>query len=126
MQEYLSNAIDLKNYGLKHFAPATTPGAQKMHCLALGNALGQWLRAFHEWAASPDQLSLRHDAVTNEALQKIKHATYYEYLVQLVGMFPALLSGSKGVFEQVKTMAEAEMSDDAPLRVVHGDFWTGK
>ncbi|KAK0710694.1 kinase-like domain-containing protein [Lasiosphaeris hirsuta] len=124
IQEYLPDAIDLKNYVPKHYEP-NTPPSKKAECLGAGEGLGRWLKDFHDWAVEPEQTGLREGAAANAALQKLKHATYYQYLLQFVDKFPAILSDSRPLFEQVKAMADAELGDDTKLQTVHGDFWTG-
>ncbi|KAK3356715.1 kinase-like domain-containing protein [Lasiosphaeria hispida] len=124
IQEYLPGAIDLKTYVPRHYAPNTSP-SKKAECLGTGKSLGQWLKNFHDWAVKPEQANLRDSATANAALQKLKHATYYVYLMQFVDKFPAILSDSRSIFKEVKAMADAELSDDATLQTVHGDFWTG-
>ncbi|KAK3393279.1 kinase-like domain-containing protein [Podospora didyma] len=124
IQEYLPNAIDLKNYVWKYYQ-TNTPLAKEEQCVGIGQTMGRWLRTFHEWAASPEQVKLRSLAVENKALQRLKHSTYYVYLINLIDKFPALLENSRDDFEQVKAMSEDELKDDSALQVVHGDFWTG-
>ncbi|KAK0649976.1 kinase-like domain-containing protein [Cercophora newfieldiana] len=122
VQEYLADGIDLKNYALKYFEPHTSP-TKKAQCLGLGRGLGQWLKQFHEWAGQSSEL--RSNAAENKLLQRLKHSTYYDYLIQMIDKFPKVLSQAQGVFEAVKTMSEKELEDDSVLQAVHGDFWTG-
>jgi hypothetical protein len=124
VQEYLDNAIDLKNYALKYYPPHT-PTNLKSQCLGIGRGLGSWLRQFHGWAVQPAQASLRDTAAANHELQKLKHATYYQYLMMLVPKFTGVLSEAEATFAKVKEMADAEQ-ERSDLQVVHGDFWTGK
>jgi hypothetical protein len=123
VQEYLPSGIDLKNYALKHYEPHTST-TKKAQCLGLGRGLGQWLKHFHEWAEQSSDL--RNNAAENKSLQRLKHSTYYDYLIQMIDKFPAMLSQAKEVFESVKAMSERELDDDSALQAVHGDFWTGK
>lgn len=123
VQEYLPSGIDLKTYALKYFEPHTSP-AKRGQCLGLGRGLGQWLKQFHEWAATSEEF--RVNAEGNEKLQRLKHSTYYDYLIQMVAKFPAILGEARRVFEEVKTMSEKELGDGERLQAVHGDFWTGK
>ncbi|KAK1753844.1 kinase-like domain-containing protein [Echria macrotheca] len=123
VQEYLDNGIDLKNYALKHYPPHT-PINLKEQCLGIGRGLGSWLHRFHEWVAQPAQSSLRDNAAANHELQKLKHATYYQYLMMMVPRFTGLLSEAEATFAKVKEMADAEL-EKPDLQVVHGDFWTG-
>ncbi|KAK4448769.1 kinase-like domain-containing protein [Podospora aff. communis PSN243] len=122
IQEYLPNGVDLKSYALKHFEPHTSL-TKKVQCVELGRALGRWLRHFHEWAGRSSEF--RRNAAENTALQRLKHSTYYDYLVQMVDKFPDVLSKERGVFESVKVMSEREIEDDSVLQPVHADFWTG-
>jgi len=123
VQEYLANGIDLKNYALKHYEPHTSP-VKKAQCLGFGRGLGQWLKHFHQWAEQSQDL--RNNAAENTSIQRLKHSTYYDYLIQMIERFPTILSQAKEVFESVKSMSERELEDDSTLQAVHGDFWTGK
>jgi hypothetical protein len=123
IQEYLPSGIDLKNYALKYYEPHTSP-TKKAQCLGLGRGLGQWLKEFHEFAEQSSDL--RKNAAENRSLQRLKHSTYYDYLILMIDKFPEILSQAKGIFESVKVMSEKELDDDSVLQAVHGDFWTGK
>lgn len=123
IQEYLSQGADLKTYALKTF-PAPTPEALKPHCYQLGMALGRWLRDFHGWSAQ--QPDLRRIVAKNQEMQQLKHMINFEWLLQRIAQFPAILEEAKDTFEKVKKMAAAELKDEDKMQVIHGDFWTGK
>jgi hypothetical protein len=123
VQEYLAAGVDLKNYALKRYEPHTS-NAKKPQCLGLGQGLGEWLSAFHERAEFSE--ALRTMASENKALQRLKHSTYYDALVQIIDKFPSILPQAKEVFESVKAMSERELEDDSTLHVCHADAWTGK
>ncbi|KAK4208628.1 phosphotransferase enzyme family protein [Rhypophila decipiens] len=131
VQEYLPRGIDLKTYCLKYLSP--TPESKKSECLALGEALGSWLRQLHTWTTWPcspndaPKLKLRDLAKKNKALQKLKNATYYQFLAhQMIEKFPDILGPHRSLFEALEIQYANELSDDNEnLQVVHGDFWTG-
>ena len=125
VQEYLQDAINLKQYVLKYYEPQT-PGDKQPQCFEIGDCLGRWLKNFHQWATLPQQAALWDIAAANKHLQQIKNATYYEYLVNLIDKFPGLLSGNRELFETLRALAEEELKDDGNLQPCHGDFWTGK
>lgn len=90
----------------------------------MGRGLGQWLRYFHDWAAT--QKPLRDLARANGEMQLIKLAYNYQLLLRRVEQLPDILSDIKAVLEEVFAMAQAELDDETKLQVIHGDFWTGK
>jgi hypothetical protein len=125
IQELVPNALSLKNYALKHYA-APTPAALEEQCVALGQALGGWLKAFHAWSNHPDRFEVRELVSKNKQLQDIKHMINYRALLSVVDKFPAVLGSSKELFEEIRDETAKEIADDGPLSVIHGDFWTGK
>jgi len=125
VQEYLQDAINLKQYVLKYYEPQT-PRDKQPQCFGIGDCLGRWLKSFHQWAVLPQQAALWNIAAANKHLQQIKNATYYEYLVNLIDKFPGLLSGNRELFQTLRALAEEELRDDGNLQPCHGDFWTGK
>lgn len=123
--EYLPNATNLKAYALENWGAPTGP-TTKTQCYELGRSLGVWLRSFHAWSNGPEQSSLRETVAGNEAMQSMKYTINYRGTLQRINRHPSILGGSKEVFEKVAAMAEAELTDSSQLRVIHGDFWTGK
>ncbi|KAK4210543.1 kinase-like domain-containing protein [Rhypophila decipiens] len=131
VQEYLPRGVDLKTYCLRYFSP--TPASKRREFLALGEALGSWLRQFHGWTAWPTspkddaKLKMRDLARKNKPLQLLKNATYYQFLAhQMVDKFPAILGDHRALLEKLEVQYANELSDENEnLQVVHGDFWTG-
>lgn len=125
MHEYLPNPLNLKKYALKHFT-ASNPEPERSRVVEVGRGLGKWLRAFHDWAASPDQQPLQDSARSNKDMQGIKMTYNYELLISRVEKFPEVLRDARPVFEKLIEMAKAELDNEDELQVIHGDFWTGK
>ncbi|KAK8031190.1 hypothetical protein PG990_000924 [Apiospora arundinis] len=121
IQEYLPNGANLKVYALKHWAAAAPPTQARQ----LGRALGRWLRAFHDSSELLHRGELRNAVAANTAMQGLKHAINFQWLLDRVAQFPDILSEAAPVFEEVKEMAAAEVRDESQLQVIHGDFWTG-
>lgn len=126
IQEYLPDAVSLKDYARKHFDKPSSPEATKSHSLLIGRSLGQWLRAFHDWSAQPAQSKVRELFATNKALQNLKKMINYDRLLYMVSKYPSFLMECKDIFQQVADMATAELQDETKLHTIHGDFWTGK
>lgn len=96
--------------------------------MEVGRVLGAWLRNFHDWAAdgSSGSLQLRELIASNREMQGIKLQYNYRLLLSRVEAYPDLLAEAKPVFEQLIALAEAELTEEHQLQVIHGDFWTGK
>jgi hypothetical protein len=123
IQEFLPDALSLKEYALKHFS--SPDPSRKPLCLELGRSLGVWLRDFHSWAALPEQSKFQEEMKSNEPMQKLKHMVNYTMLVDTVANFPSILSDAKETFEKIKEVTADEFHS-SHLQVTHGDFWTGK
>ncbi|KAK4242468.1 kinase-like domain-containing protein [Achaetomium macrosporum] len=119
VQEYLPNALSLKDYALKHFSASRDP-SRKLLCLELGRSLGGWLRDFHDRASSllPEVVKV------NKPMQQLKHYVNYGTLVETVASFPSILGDAKETFEKIKQVTAQELQSP-DLKVIHGDFWTG-
>jgi hypothetical protein len=123
VQEYLPDALSLKEYALKHFS--SPDPSRKPLCFELGRSLGVWLRGFHRWASLPEQAAFREEMKSNAPMQKIKHFVNYATLVDTVPNFPSILGDAKETFEEIRDATAAEL-DRPDLQITHGDFWTGK
>ncbi|KAL7940790.1 kinase-like domain-containing protein [Trichoderma barbatum] len=123
IQEYVSNAVNLKDYVLRHYQ-FPTPEAAKPYCIQLGRGLGKWLQGFHKWSDQPERQSLREVFSKNTDMRNIKKLINYDQLLGRVNMFP-ILQDCKDILKEVAQMATAELADESQLRVIHGDFWTG-
>ncbi|KAL2680771.1 hypothetical protein Neosp_008374 [[Neocosmospora] mangrovei] len=124
VQEYLTNAVSLKDYALKHYA-APTPESFKPQCEQLGHGLGAWLRAFHSWSQEPGQAALREVFAGNKEMQVLKNMINYQQLLQKVDQHATILGDSIDVIQGISELAAKELEDEAALNVIHGDFWTG-
>ena len=129
IQEYLAQGIDLKTYALNTY-PAHTPETFRPQCQQVGKALGRWLRSLHgestQQQQQQQQKGLRLGLDQCRDLQQLKHMINFEWLLQRVEQFPAILGDAKPIFEKVKGMAIKELEQGNLHRVIHGDFWTGK
>ena len=125
VQECLPAGMDLKTYALKRYA-SPTPAAMKPQCLQLGTSLGQWLRGLHDYTGQDPRPAFEAEIAKNVEMQKLKQIINYDWLVQRVDQFADVLSEPRELFEKVREMAAAEMRDVKQLRVIHGDFWSGK
>jgi len=123
VQEFVPNAVDLKNYALRHFA--SSDPARKPLCRELGSSLGAWLNRFHSWTMLPEQAGIQKTARSNSTMQGIKLLMNYPNLLSRADVFPSILDDARGVFAEVIEMATKEL-DRPDLHVIHGDFWTGK
>ncbi|KAI0603223.1 hypothetical protein F4775DRAFT_532584 [Biscogniauxia sp. FL1348] len=123
VHSYLPNSKDLKTYALKTY-PEDTPEALRGQCSQLGKALGTWLRSFHGWAIT--QPELRERFAGNADIKQLKHMINFSWLLDRVAQFPSVLEDARGIFEEVKNMAAAELEAESQLQLIHGDFWTGK
>ena len=129
VQEDLPAAQDLKTF-LTTPAMATTIPETLVR--SIGRALGEWLLAFHTWTdeheSSRRELKMR--MAGNTLMRELKCSVNYDNLVQSVERYPALLEGSRGVFEEVRAFAKEECKrvdvNGEGFGVIHGDFWSGK
>ena len=64
----------------------------------------------------------------NSTALGLKFMVNFGRLVSTVDMFPAILEGSRGMFEQIEAEMKKRIAsqDVAKLGIVHGDFWSGK
>lgn len=123
--EDLPNSADLKTFLLSGL-PEPLP---RSSALSIGRALGSWLRSLHTWSAKDEQSSSKQNLLDNKPMQQIKFYANYTLLVETIGNFPTLLEESRGVFEQVRDAAAAELTSEDhsdEYGIIHGDFWTGK
>lgn len=128
VQEYLLNAASLKNYALDQFggSPTTTRQSVQLQCVELGECLGRWLRRFHEWSDYSDRSDFRTLVAKNTEMQSLKTGLNYDQLLWKVKKLPNVLASYQDVLQQVVDMASVELADEGKLRIIHGDFWTGK
>ncbi|KAL7928138.1 kinase-like domain-containing protein [Trichoderma chlorosporum] len=124
IQEYVSNAVNLKDYALRHFQYPTSESARPQ-CFQLGQGLGRWLRGFHNWSDQPERQNLSNLFAKNTDMRNIKKFINYDRLIARMTAFPDLLQEYESVLQEIVSMATAELADESQLKVIHGDFWTG-
>ncbi|KAK1980575.1 phosphotransferase enzyme family protein [Colletotrichum cereale] len=124
IQEYQPSPLSLKNYALQHFV-ASASGSLEPQCLNIGQGIGEWLRAFHEWSNAPKQQKFRDIAAANKEMQKLKQWVNYERLPSSIERFPSILGECASTFTAIADKTNREMESDEKLQVIHGDFWTG-
>jgi fructosamine-3-kinase len=56
----------------------------------------------------------------------MKKSLNYDQLLWKLQKMPALLGQYEDILQQVVDFATTELQDVSKLRVIHGDFWTGK
>lgn len=62
-------------------------------------------------------------------MKGLKYHVNYVGLVESIDRFPAILQGSRDVFEKVRDFAATELEErevNEEYNIVHGDLWTGK
>ncbi|KAF4333841.1 cytoplasmic trna 2-thiolation 2 [Fusarium beomiforme] len=124
VQEYLPEALSLKDYALKYYAAPTSPTLNGQ-CDQLGHGLGSWLRSFHGWSQEPKQAALREVFAGNKEMQGLKNMINYRQLLQMIDRHPEILSDARDVLQDVSDLATRELADESALYPIHGDFWTG-
>ncbi|KAF6836022.1 phosphotransferase enzyme family protein [Colletotrichum plurivorum] len=124
VQEYQPSPLSLKVYALQNF---TSPNCEstRAQCLEIGQGIGKWLRTFHDWSNAPSQSGLRQVAAGNKEMQSLKHWANYQRLPAAIQRHPSVFQGCEEVFSAIVDQTAKELKDDADLRVIHGDFWTG-
>lgn len=125
VQEYQQSPLSLKLYALQNFI-SPNPDSTRVQCLEIGQAIGQWLRSFHDWSNAPAQLRLRQVAAGNKEMQSIKHWANYQQLPDAIQRHPSVFEGCAEVFSAIVDQTTKELENEAHLQVIHGDFWTGK
>lgn len=121
--ELQPKGINLKDYAIQNFR-LPTPQFLQPQCYALGRALGRWLKDFTEW--SSQQTDHRELIAKNEFAQTVRHMVSYQWLKRRIEEFPSVLGDVSAVLEDVERTAAAELKEHDKLRIIHGDFWTGK
>ncbi|KXH63613.1 phosphotransferase [Colletotrichum salicis] len=129
VQAYQPSPLSLKNYAIQYFAVSTSESTTlepvKSQCLDIGKAVGMWLRSFHDWSNSEEQLKFRDLAAGNKEMQTLKQWMNYERLPNSIIRFPDILGDCNDAFADIVDSVKREMVDDKCLQVIHGDFWTG-
>lgn len=123
--EDLPNSIDLKTFLLSDLSH----GVSETSGRSIGRSLGSWLRSFHNWASKSEQADSRSLLAQNGTMKDLKFYVNYSMLMDTIANFPGILEDSRGVFEELKDFAAAELKkseEEDGFGIIHGDFWTGK
>lgn len=123
--EDLPNSVDLKSFLLSDLSHGVSGSSAR----SLGRSLGSWLRSFHKWATKHEQAGSRSLLAQTGAMKNLKFYINYSMLIDTITNFPHILEETRGVFEEVKSFAAAEMTksgENHGFGIIHGDFWTGK
>jgi hypothetical protein len=122
IQEYVPNGINLKTYMLTNFSSPTAESFRPQ-CHQLGKALAQYIPGFN----SKTDRKLYQELKRNKEMQDLKHMINYDWLIQRIDQFPAILEEAREVFIKVKEQALEELKGSPEdLAPIHGDFWPGK
>ncbi|KAL7904943.1 kinase-like domain-containing protein [Trichoderma velutinum] len=97
---------------------------------AIGFALGSWVRAFHMWAAAPEQATLRAQMWQSDPMRKIKYLFTYHAFLKVLETQPEVLEGHREILEEIRDAISEEYErpgteEDEDLGLIHGDFWSG-
>ena len=82
------------------------------------------MKDFTEW--SSQQTDHRKLIAQNEFAQTVRDMVNDQWLHKRIEEFPSVLGDFRAVLEDVEKTAAAEMKENDKLRIIHGDFWTGK
>jgi hypothetical protein len=127
IQEYLPDAVSLKDYAFKHFQGLSDDDSvTPPRCVQLGHCLGEWLRRLHSWSDDPANSGLRDILARNKEMQSIKRWVNYDQMLSKADKHPSVLGECREVLQAVADMSKVELEDESKLRVIHGDFWSGK
>lgn len=97
----------------------------------VGQALGSWLRAFHDWSSMPTQRALQAQVGPNPGMRRLKCLITYGSFIEILERHPELLEGCKDTLEEVRATMKQEFEwppaeGDEARGLIHGDFWSGK
>ncbi|KAF4428787.1 phosphotransferase enzyme family [Fusarium acutatum] len=117
--EYLPHVVDLKTYFLNHFQYPTPENLCKP-AHELGKVLAMYMAKFHNMTREIVQKSLKQKHTQQlPGFNKIN----FDWMIDRVGQFPAILWEAKDTLHLVKNMALKELSDpSADLALIHGDY----
>ncbi|PVH75762.1 hypothetical protein DL98DRAFT_551515 [Cadophora sp. DSE1049] len=118
IHEYLPAGVDLKTYLLER-TTHRTPNALEPQYTLLGQAMGSWVRQFHDQASR--QPELVQEVAKNKEAQQVQQLVTYQFAVDRVKDYPAILSEVQSVLEEVQKLAADEL-EIGPLQVIHGDL----
>ncbi|KAF5001011.1 hypothetical protein F66182_16226 [Fusarium sp. NRRL 66182] len=96
----------------------------------IGHQLGFWLRSFHNWSLTPEQVALRAQVWQNDHMRELKYSFTYGSVLKALENFPELLKSHKETLDTIGDFLAKEdqrMSKEGGdgYSVLHGDFWSG-
>ncbi|KAH7378106.1 kinase-like domain-containing protein [Cadophora sp. MPI-SDFR-AT-0126] len=118
IHEYLPHGVDLKTYLLARAAHQNSDQLEPQYFM-LGQALGSWVRQFHDQASHYPELV--EEVAKNKEAQQVQQLVTYQFAVDRVQDFPAILSDALPVLETVQKLAADELQTGS-LQVIHGDL----
>ncbi|KAF2643436.1 hypothetical protein P280DRAFT_547580 [Massarina eburnea CBS 473.64] len=121
--EYFPNAITLKE---------ALPSLSPSQAGSVGHALGSWLRSFHSWSSTPENVELKNKVGENEKMKALKWKITYEQGSDVLKRFPETIGNDEQtIWEEIKASERGEMDGDKcngagnEWGIIHGDFWSG-
>lgn len=129
--EDLHYTTDLKTILLSptsdiHSYPGGTP-------FSLSQALGSWLKSFHEWGSAAGQANLRAIIARSRSMRELKCQITYGSFLGILQLYPQIVEGHVETLQAVRDAMTAEFQEDyEPIDrhgdwgLIHGDFWSGK
>jgi len=118
IHEYMPNGVDLKTYTLEKLAYPRIPSLEPQ-CKQLGEAVGRWVRNFHDQASQRPMLI--QEVTKNKEAQQVQQLINYQFAVDRLQQFPSILTEALPILEAVQKMAAMELTEE-PLQVIHGDL----
>ena len=122
IHEYMPNGVDLKTYILETLAYPSIP-SQEPKFKQLGEAMGRWVRSFHDQASH--QPTLVQEVAKNKEAQQVQQLINYQFAVERLQQFPSILTEALPILEDVQKSAAMELTKE-PLQVIHGDLGPAK
>ncbi|KAH8179073.1 taurine catabolism dioxygenase tauD, tfdA family protein [Sarocladium implicatum] len=121
--EYMPTGIDLKTYARRHLG-SPTPNSHQPHCHELGQAIGSWLRGYHDWSARSQELN---DllAPIDEASKQVVKMVHFAWIPDRIEQYPEELAGMARDLMSILGMVEREWETQDDFQPVHGDFGPG-
>lgn len=115
------SSVELKSYMQAHTL-------SESESRRLGIALGSWTKRFHVWGDKSEQEQLKRDIQQSKMNSELKFFVNYRWLEDTVDLFPDVLGRCRDMFKEVakRMNKELEDTDNLDLKLIHGDFWSGK
>ncbi|KAG4418362.1 hypothetical protein IFR04_008504 [Cadophora malorum] len=118
IHEYLPNGVDIKTYLLERAVDRNESSLEPAF-KSLGQALGSWVRHFHDEAAH--HLDLVDEVAKNKEAQQVQQLVTYQFAVDRVKDYPEVLGDVTTILREVRKLAADEL-EGGSLQVIHGDL----